>query len=477
MANDYWRYSGPPPQGQGPLLSNNADESAQIALDLTRSPAMLPAGYVPPAPPDLDPKKPAPKSVSSPKAKAKPALQTAPDNTPPEEEIPVEAPPQMRDFSSDVAAARQAAGQDQLASTLWRGVESVSEAFTGRPNHKVSDGMAERAGGHMKTVGENRQMEEMALRARAFNDANDPNSGSNRQFRAMAAKLYPDLAKAANFHQMTQPKLEKVMGFSMDVRKQNATELHNKRQDDAAWVTANRVSAAVGKEDAINGRLVHRDLKDYAKWASKDLSPLIQSLNNIDRLAPGTSDGKVTKQYPLDSWDRAARAIKAGVGENALSPEELGIWKAQREFVDLIARARSGAVLNVPELDEYMDRYSVKMFSSPQGFAESAKQFKALLYRKAKDYGQYLGDGSGGSQFNVEESLRKGGVSHYKQPFFNGVRDEGESPFEPLAPQAAQPQTAAPKANPSKASATDRKQLSTGKWVRRDPATGQWGPE
>jgi hypothetical protein len=170
------------------------------------------------------------------------------------------------------------------------------------------------------------------------------------------------------------------------------------------------------------------------------MSEVFQGLQNIDKLAPGITDGQMPKEFEgaYSAGDRLAMKLPFGIGTNAVTPATAQFNNALKQFQDLIMRARTGAVVNENEAKQYEDLLASQVASDPKLLPQVLKSFKQLMYRKMKD--QQVPFAGGG----VLDEYEKNGGTTYRNPFFKSVADP-EAPA-PVA-SAAVPESRDAQAN------------------------------
>jgi hypothetical protein len=211
----------------------------------------------------------------------------------------------------------------------------------------------------------------------------------------------------------------------MDADRLKETERHNRAMEARPVGMPPWLQAASPVRSPVDERAADARLDSLAKDTAK-VSNIVQALQNIDQIVPGITDGATPPEYAKfgDTETRLKGWVedKLGASGQITGPEVANFRRAVDQFKDLVARERTGAVINPGELMHYERLISNGALADPQVFAKAMKQFKALVYSKLHERQSAAGTGRN----PVLERYESVGGMTYRNPFFKSVaRPEG----------------------------------------------------
>lgn len=188
------------------------------------------------------------------------------------------------------------------------------------------------------------------------------------------------------------------------LRRQELTYRQREGQDLKQQMAQQRQAERQAREDEI-------DLQRLGAATSKaPFGEFQTALERIDKLIPGLPYGIVPENEPLGIRDRGARALSAVGGEFFMTDDGKAYATAIANLRDLIARMRSGAVLNEGEERHYLSLIGDHVFSDKRSAAEGINLVRMGLAQK-------LRDAQAGYQHVLDRYEAAGGTTH-RAPIF-----------------------------------------------------------
>jgi hypothetical protein len=356
--------------------------------------------------------------------------------------------PDDRDYEGELARAQEAAGRNRFASGLLtagaifnRGMTGVNDVGLFQKAEAEGEAPVEDALARIKQ-GRATDADRRALERFIYEQTRDQ---ANLKAREAAAKATADRAAAQDQANAT---------YRQSTLDQNKARLDEETRHNKA-MEARPVGGLFGSmnPDAITATDIRNSYgrRDKLAAVTAKASEVVQGLKNIDQLIPGVTDGqgadKLKSVYSLG--DRAALKLPGGIGTQMVSSDTKSFDNALKQFKDLIARARTGAVINESEAKQYEDLLAAQVASDPGMLPGVLKSFKQLMYRKLKDsQTNYDGD-----KINVLKEYEDRGGTTFHNPFFDSVRDtdEGAGGEAPPVPTSTNVKEPAPPATPANA--------------------------
>lgn len=238
----------------------------------------------------------------------------------------------------------------------------------------------------------------LAGTGQSFWDAQKPSAVTGlRQKRAdaaSAAKLDPNSPRNQAFRKFVQTE-----GFAEGLAPEDINLL---TVDDWDYIgdTAKMKEAVEARKQAIIAReeeaKLHQteinDRKDLDRMdrlgkatGSAPFGEIEKALSTLEGIEPGLIYGNRPQKLKLDVIQKALAKDPTRVLSNIMDPEAQRVYTAVLELRDLVARLRTGAVINAEEERLYNDILGNRLFSSPEAMAAGINQIREGIGQKLKN--------------------------------------------------------------------------------------------
>lgn len=363
--------------------------------------------------------------------------------------------PKSPDYTAMLRDAKDQSERDRALSMMLRGSSTIAGALTRtKPDTSTADEMEKLGAGRLGEVKQTVELDELSRKAREAAEMRDPNSAFNQRFRMGMANSAFAKAMGPAFNSLTYDQFVKISPQIKDFATidennrrleqdayKNQTDLALRKQEAITHrMTAERPIVMPGMSGAIDDRANQNNLINLGKDDATKFSQMIQSLRNLENVVPGITSGQMPKDFDVSLGDRAVAAIPVA-GSYLATDKALALQHAQEGFLDLLERARSGAVINKDEQAMYKKMFGTGPITDLRGFANAIHQIKALMYNQLRARQNPLGEGAAAPRFQV---LQKYKGNTYLDPIFKDVSAEGD-PKKPV-PDASR---TAPAAKPT----------------------------
>lgn len=433
-----------PPPGKLPFISGTPTHAATkpaFAYIPPRKPTMEEAmsGAAGLARPAAAPAAPAPAAKPSPKATLAKArrsrevsVRSTKEGMQPQLRAPVDPlaargsapalPPRVSTFlqgrrpPSGLEDAQRRANVNQLSANLGRSTEFLASGIGGvRARPEAYDNLQEQAGQpveqYQQRAAEERQQEQDEL-ALAEAEREATRAAEEMQFRQGRATAEDQLARdrLAQEQAALDARLRSEAA-DRGLRRQEMTFRQKESQELKQQLANQRQAERQSREDEL-------DLQRLGTATSKAPFGEFQSaLEEIDRLVPGLAYGQVPDEAPLGLGDRIARGLAPVGGEFFMSDKGKAYATAIANLRDLVARMRSGAVLNAGEERHYLSLLGDRVLSDERTAAQGINAVRQGIANK-------LRNAQAGYQ-NVLPRFESTGATTYRAPIF-GAAPTGE---------------------------------------------------
>lgn len=317
---------------------------------------------------------------------------------------------------SGLEDAQRRANLNQLSANLGQSAEYLAAGVGGvRPRPEAYSNLQEQAGQpvaqYQQLHAEQRQQEQdEAALAEAQREAE--RAAQEFQFKKGRATVEDQLARdrMAQEERLAGKRLE---GDAAD-RALRRQEMKQRREDELmmkALMAEEKDKTKKDREDEI-------DLQRLgAATAKAPFGEFQAALEEVDRLVPGLAYGQVPAEAPLGTRDRVARVLAPVGGEFFMSDRGKAYATAISNLRDLVARMRSGAVLNAGEERHYLSLLGDRVLSDERTAAQGINAVRQGIAQK-------LRNAQGGFQ-NVLPRYEATGATSYRAPIF-GAAPTGE---------------------------------------------------
>lgn len=323
---------------------------------------------------------------------------------------------QGRRQPSGLEDAQRRANVNQLSANLGRSAEFLGAGVGGvRARPEVYDNLQEQAGQpveqYQQRAAEERQQEQDEL-ALAEAEREATRAAEEMQFRQGRATSEDQLAR----DRMAQEKAlaeARLRGDAADrgLRREEMSFRQKEGAELKQQLADQRQKERQQREDEL-------DLQRLGTATSKaPFGEFQAALEEIDRLVPGIAYGQVPDEAPLGTGDRIARALSPVGGEFFMSDKGKSYATAIANLRDLVARMRSGAVLNEGEERHYLSLLGDRVLSDERTAAQGINAVRQGIAQK-------LRNAQGGYQ-NVLPRFESTGATTYRAPIF-GAAPTGE---------------------------------------------------
>ncbi len=425
-----------------------------------------------------------------------PAAQVASPSKLREEELPEPhraAPPARQTDNSEMEAmlaaidqARGRAKETRFVAQIGGIGQNLVENVTGAKGGAFFSDMEKNADQPVEDMKADITAKQLVESGRRAKEKGDPNSPYSRAAQEALSSSNPTLARSLKdqLYGLTEDQIGKLSEGRMkfddqQIKRDTLTSMdawrdgklaHDVSQDDYKGVV-DRYKAVTGrigalkakdsvttdpvgggaKNSGINERLTISRLDKLGTETHK-YAEYAKALEEIDQIVPGFIRGQVPKDYPLTTAQKVLLADPTGLAGRAADPRAVALNRAIREFIDLLGRARSGAVLNEGEEKHYQRLLENSTAAGPQQAAIAFNQARQALGQALKTRQLSFGAPAPGEPRAPLEIWENelGGLS-YKSPLFYSENDArplsaAPSPIAPGFPNArpAPPRTAAP---------------------------------
>jgi hypothetical protein len=323
---------------------------------------------------------------------------------------------QGRRAPSGLEDAQRLANVNQLSANLGRSAEFLGAGIGGsRARPEAFDNLQEQAGQpvtqYQQRHAEERQQEQDDL-ALAEADREATRAAEEMEFRKGRATSEDQLARdrMAQDREMNEARLQSeaadrgLRREEMTYRQKEGQELKQQLADQRQWERQTR-------EDEL-------DLQRLGTATSKaPFGEFQAALEEIDRQIPGLAYGQTPKEAPLGVGDRIARSLAPVGGEFFMSDKGKAYSTAIANLRDLVARMRSGAVLNAGEERHYLSLLGDRVLSDERTAAQGINAVRQGIAQK-------LRNAQGGYQ-NVLPRYEATGATTYRAHIF-GAAPTGE---------------------------------------------------
>jgi hypothetical protein len=323
---------------------------------------------------------------------------------------------QGRRSPSGLEAAQSRANLNQLSANLSQAGEYIGAGIAGvRPRPEAYDNLQAQAGQpveqYQQRAEEERQQEQDEL-ALAEAEREATRAAEEMQFRQGRATAEDQLAR----DRMAQEKAlaeARLRGDAADrgLRREEMSFRQKEGAELKQQLADQRQRERQAREDEL-------DLQRLGTATSKaPFGELQSALEDIDRQIPGLAYGQTPEEAPLGGWDRTMKALSPVGGEWLMSDKGKQYATTIANLRDLIARMRSGAVLNAGEERHYLALLGDRALSDPRSAAQGINTVRQGIAQK-------LRNAQGGYQ-NVLDRYESTGATTYRAPIF-GAAPTGE---------------------------------------------------
>ncbi len=309
------------------------------------------------------------------------------------EPTPAYAPTTTRDFSPELAQSR--AAQDnasEIASVSRLGSRIHAASFPGaKPDFSQAQSIEALGALPGKRLTEDMALDTAHVSAKRAREKADPNSLYNQVQRDALARAAPHLKERFGdaFDTLTadqiasfQPGVITQMNYDEGMLKRKESERHNRRQEDIDSYKALHPSAAISAGGAADRETFKR--VDKLAAITGKFAEYNAAFDQIEKLAPGFTQGKVPGQFPLTDAQRFL-IDKVPFGERVAKPEAIELRKSIMNALDTVQRDKSGAVLNPSETVFYQKELSDSLQAGPEAQALALKRLRETVERKQRD--------------------------------------------------------------------------------------------
>jgi hypothetical protein len=311
---------------------------------------------------------------------------------------------------SGLEDAQRRANVNQLSANLGRSTDFLASGIGGvRPRPEAYDNLQEQAGQpveqYQQRAAEERQEEQDELALKEA-EAEATRAAEEMQFRQGRAASEDQLAR----DRMAQDKAlaeARLRGDAADrgLRREEMSFRQKEGAELKQQLADQRQAERQAREDEL-------DLQRLGTATSKaPFGEFQTALEGIDRLIPGLPYGVVPDEEPLGIRDRGARALSVVGGEFFMTDEGKAYATAIANLRDLVARMRSGAVLNEGEERHYLSLLGDRIFSDKRSAAQGINAVRQGIAQK-------LRNAQGGYQ-NVLPRYEATGATTYRAPIFS----------------------------------------------------------
>lgn len=383
-------------------------------------------------PASLPPKKPDPKAtLAKARGSREVSVRSTKEGVQPQLHAPVDPlaargaapalPPRVSSFlqgrrPSGLEEAQRRANVNQLSANLGRSTEFLASGIGGvRARPEAYDNLQGQAGQpveqYQQRRAEERQQEQDEL-ALAEAEREATRAAEEMQFRQGRAASEDQLAR----DRMTQERdlaEARLRGDAADrgLRREEMSFRQREGAELKQQLADQRQKERQQREDEL-------DLQRLSTATSKaPFGEFQAALEEIDRLVPGIAYGQVPDEAPLGTGDRIARALSPVGGEFFMSDKGKSYATAIANLRDLVARMRSGAVLNAGEERHYLSLLGDRVLSDERTAAQGINAVRQGIAQK-------LRNAQGGYQ-NVLPRFESTGATSYRAPIF-GAAPTGE---------------------------------------------------
>lgn len=340
------------------------------------------------------------------------AARAAPPALPPRVSAMMEA----RRGPSGLEPAQQRANINRLAANLSQAGEFIGAGIAGvRPRPEAYDNLQAQAdqpvSDYQQRAAEERQQEQDEL-ALAEAEREATRAAEEMGFRRERATAEDQLARdrLAQEERIAGKRLE---GEEADRAQRRAEFRYRKKEGESL-----KERLAEARKTERQAREDELDLQRLGTATSRaPFGEFQAALEEIDRLVPGIAYGQAPEEPPLGLGDRAARALPFGAGDWLMSERGRSYATAIANLRDLVARMRSGAVLNAGEERHYLSLLGDRALSDPRSAAQGINAVRQGIAQK-------LRNAQAGYQ-NVLPSFESTGATTYRAPIF-GAAPTGE---------------------------------------------------
>lgn len=317
---------------------------------------------------------------------------------------------------SGLEDAQRRANINQLSANLGRSAEFLGAGVGGtRARPEAFDNLQEQAGQPVEQYQQRRaeerqeEQDELAL------------AEAQREAERAAEQMAFQRERATAGDQLARDRMAQEKAIADARLRSDAADRGLRREE----MTFRQKEGAELKQQMAEERKKERqaredelDLQRLGTATSKAPFGEFQSaLEEIDRLVPGLAYGQVPNEPPLGMGDRIARGLAPVGGEFFMSDKGKSYATAIANLRDLVARMRSGAVLNAGEERHYLSLLGDRVLSDERTAAQGINAVRQGIAQK-------LRNAQGGFQ-NVLPRYEATGATTYRAPIF-GAAPTGE---------------------------------------------------